>query len=167
MAAPQGGIFGSQAWYNPSGEAGLAVTALKDLISSTKVIETNSQEPFIAHYLLLPTYDGEISDAQFEIIRPFIKAHKPTIGFSIQEAKMAQRVTVLDGPGTYPKGVISKLRTDGCIVNEIEGHGIEIASFIPTEKIELPSKGQPNGQSRNPNTHPKRGNSCSQTLPRT
>jgi hypothetical protein len=84
----------------------------------------------IAHYLLLPSYEGEISDVHLDLIRPFVKKHHPTIGFSIQEASLAQRVTVIGGNGTYPQNEINQLRSAGCIVQQIEGHGIDIASFM-------------------------------------
>jgi hypothetical protein len=83
----------------------------------------------IRHYLLLPTYDGEISDVHFDLIRPFVKKHHPTIGFSLQEARQAQRVTILDGVGTYPDREISQLRSAGCIVHQIDTNGIDIASL--------------------------------------
>jgi hypothetical protein len=59
-----------------------------------------------------------------------VKKHQPTIGFSIKEARQAERVTVIGGNGTYPKNEINQLRNAGCIVQQIEGHGIDIASFM-------------------------------------
>lgn len=129
LAAPQGGLFGSQAWFNQSGEPGSIVAAFKNLGKSETAVTPKTKTHVIDHYLLLPSYDGQISDVQFDIIRPFVKKHKPTIGFSIHEAQQAQRVTVIGGPGTYPDEEISKLRTAGCIVHELEDNGIDIASF--------------------------------------
>ena len=37
----------------------------------------------IAHYLLLPSFEWGIADWHLNITRPFIKRHRPTVGFSL------------------------------------------------------------------------------------
>lgn len=91
----------------------------------------NEDKPkIIAHYLLLPTYEWGVSDWHLEVIRPYVRSLQPTIGYSIEEASHAWRVTVIGGPGSYPEGAIAALRQAGCVVEEIGGDGINIASQL-------------------------------------
>lgn len=121
----------SQAWYTPQGEPLPILSAFRDRdqeSGSGACAETHSTP--IEHYLLLPSFDGHISDLHLEIIRPFIKKYQPTMGFSLREALQARRVTVIGGIGAYPQEQINQLREAGCIVHQIEDHGIDIASFF-------------------------------------
>jgi hypothetical protein len=120
-----------QAWFHSPQEPRPIMGALEnDGKDQAEMVEEPLDSAFaIRHYLLLPTYEGEISDVHFDQIRPFVKKHHPTIGFSIQEARQAQRVTILNSTGTYPHREISQLRSAGCIVHEIDANGIDIASI--------------------------------------
>ncbi len=84
----------------------------------------------IRHYLLLPTYEWGIADWHLDIIRPFIKKYQPTVGFSIDEAALAAKVTVINGPEKFPDAVLNDLRNAGCLVEEISGDGMTIATLI-------------------------------------
>jgi hypothetical protein len=119
-------------WYSSPKECKPIVELLRNRASVSKNGSNGGKTSAhaIAHYLLLPSYAGEISDVHLDLIRPFVKKHQPTIGFSIKEARQAERVTVIGGNGTYPKNEINQLRNAGCIVQQIEGHGIDIASFM-------------------------------------
>jgi hypothetical protein len=79
--------------------------------------------------LLLPSYEGGILDAHIDLIRPYIKKYKPTIGFSIKEAGRAKRVTIIGGMNTFPNEKINQLRNAGCVVLQIDENGIDIASL--------------------------------------
>ena len=48
-----------------------------------------------------PILPAGISDFHLEIIRPIIKKYQPTIGFSLEEARQAQRVSVIGGPAAF------------------------------------------------------------------
>jgi hypothetical protein len=119
-------------WYTTPSEYKPIVELLHNRakVSNNGSKEAKTTFHSISHYLLLPTYAGEISDVHLDLIRPFVKKYQPTIGFSIQEACQAERVTVIGGNGTYPQNEINELRNAGCIVHQIEGHGIDIASFM-------------------------------------
>lgn len=82
----------------------------------------------IQHYLLLPVYTWGISDWHLEMIRPFVKKHQPTIGFTVEEALLAQRVTLVGGKAAFPKQAIDLLVETGCRVEELEEVGTFIAS---------------------------------------
>jgi hypothetical protein len=86
----------------------------------------------IAHYLLLPTYEWGIADWHLEAIRPFIKKHRPAVGFSLDEAACAARVTVIGGPQSFSEEAIEKLVQAGCYVERIAGDGTSIATQLAT-----------------------------------
>lgn len=90
--------------------------------------ETDSHP--IAHYLLLPLYEWGIADFHLEVTRPFIQKYHPTVGFSIEEARLAQRVTVIGGEQTFPEETLSSLRASGSTVDRISGDGTSIATQL-------------------------------------
>ncbi len=84
----------------------------------------------IAHYLLLPLPDIGAMDWHLDVARPFILRHRPTVGYSIEEAKLAQRVTVVGGEHIFPEELLEDLRRQGCEVMRIAGDGIDIATQL-------------------------------------
>lgn len=84
----------------------------------------------IEHYLLLPLYDWGVADYHLEVTRPFIQRHHLTVGFSIEEAALARKVTVIGGDQTFPEEQLSRLRAGGSIVERITGDGISIATQL-------------------------------------
>jgi hypothetical protein len=86
----------------------------------------------IDHYLLLPLYEWGVADWHLEVIRPFIKKHRVTVGFSIREAALAKQVTVVGNVQSFPEELLEKLRATGCEVNRIQGDGQSIASQLAT-----------------------------------
>ncbi len=129
----------TQAWYQ--GETQIpAVQALKDLQSqpfaAARELHYRSTAMYkaahhpIKHYLLLPLYEWGVADWHLEVIRPFIKHHTPTIGFSINEAAMAEKVTVIGSAQSFSEESLEQLRFSGCIVERITGDGTTIASKL-------------------------------------
>jgi len=131
LSAEQGTPHFSQAWFRGKEERLPIVQAFQDWVANKYPEENSKQKPTddIAHYLLLPSYDGEILDAHIDLIRPYIKKYKPTIGFSYQEAGLAKRVTIFGDMNTIPNKKINQLRNAGCIVHQIDKNGIDIASL--------------------------------------
>jgi len=131
LAAPYGDPRVAEAWYRSPADYRPIVEALRNQTSNYRHKKTPKTLPhIIEHYLLLPSYQGQISDFHLDLIRPIIKKYHPTIGFSIQEARQAKRVTIVGGPSSYPQTDINQLRHAGCIVQQINDHGIDIASFL-------------------------------------
>jgi hypothetical protein len=93
---------------------------------------TQAAEHPIAHYLLLPTYEWGIADWHLDVIRPYVKKYKPTIGFSLAEAAQAQVVTVIGGESTFPESSINQLIAAGCVIEQIRGDGTRIATQLET-----------------------------------
>jgi hypothetical protein len=86
----------------------------------------------IAHYLLLPAFEGGVTEWYLDAIRPYIKKYRPTVGFSIEEAAFARHVTVVGGEHTYPQEALEKLLKAGCRVERIGGDGTSIATQLAT-----------------------------------
>lgn len=103
-------------------------------ILNAKHALANAQRPgnphSIQHYLLLPGYEWGVSDWYLEIIRPFVKKYRPTIGFSLDEAEKSARVTVVGNSQSYPEDFILRLEKAGCLVEQIAGDGTHIATQL-------------------------------------
>ena len=67
-------------------------------------------------------------DWHLESIRPFINKYQPTIGFSPVEASHAKKVTVIGGDSNAHDPIIDGLLAAGCIVEQISGDGMNIAT---------------------------------------
>ncbi len=84
----------------------------------------------IKHYLLLPGYDWGVSDWYLEVTRPFIKKYRPTIGFSVEEAGCAAKVTVVGNVPGFTREALAQLKQNGCEVEWIDGDGMKIATQL-------------------------------------
>ena len=84
----------------------------------------------ISHYLLLPAHAGSVSDVVLNKVRPIIKKYRPTIGFSLNEACYAKKVSIFPDPILFPEEKINQLRTTGSKVEILPESGIEIATRI-------------------------------------
>ena len=98
-------------------------------VEAVKQIPADNPHP-IDHYLLLPIYEWGISDWHLDVTRPFILKYKPTVGFSLKEAALARKVTVIGGEKSFNETEINRLRDKGCIVDQITGDGTSIATQL-------------------------------------
>ena len=73
----------------------------------------------IAHYVLLPLYAWGAPDWDLAALQPILDESHPTIGFSLVEASLAGRVTVLGGLGAISDDALDMLRRAGCQVERI------------------------------------------------
>jgi hypothetical protein len=130
----------NNAWYKPDASQLPIVNQIKDWVTnggtnletSSKSLPSlkrnfNGSRP-ISHYLLLPNYEWGTSDIHLQAIQPFIKKYQPTIGFSPVEASHAKKVTVIGGTTSVPESIIDGLLASGCIVEQINPDGMNIAS---------------------------------------
>ena len=99
----------------------------KRLFDSVKNIGTQKQ---ISHYLLLPWHDAGVSDVVLNKVRPVIKQLRPTIGFSVEEAAKAQKVTIFPDQVLFTDSIINGLRSAGCTVEVLPQSGIDIATHL-------------------------------------
>jgi len=141
----------NQAWFRGSGDILPVVSEFQKWWSlqeksQTKSIQTPApvtedvEEPdddppakspkLIKHYLLLPVYEWGISDKHLEVIQPYIKKFAPTVGFSLDEAGLAEIVTIVGGEESFSEEVVDKFEQTGCQVRRIAGDGTSIATLL-------------------------------------
>ena len=140
-----------QAWFRNSGETLQVVTEFqkwwaskerpraKSIERSQPVQQTTEEiedDPpakspkLIKPYLLLPVYEWGISDQHLALIQPYIKKHAPTIGFSLEEAELAEILTIIGGEKSFSGDVIEKFEQTGCQVRQVTGDGTKIAALL-------------------------------------
>lgn len=153
LAASAGSPNLPQAWFRPDGSMAPAVGALRQWASRLDQPAEGLVAPFVStsppaapktaprstardegrwidHYLLLPSYEWGVSDWHLDVIRPFVKKHRPTVGFSLEEAKRASRVTVVGEPQSFSQTSLRELLSAGCTVQHIVGDGTTIATQL-------------------------------------
>jgi hypothetical protein len=134
LSAPEGSPFQTEAWYRPDGSTLPAVEILKGLagpgqgaerrrVSEIKGLEaeaTVTAEPKpLRHYVLLPVFEWGVSDFHWSAALEYVKAHRPVAGFSPDEARLAQRVTIVGNEQGISAAVEANLRQAGCQVERI------------------------------------------------
>lgn len=149
LAAGSAGAFAHQAWYAMDGKPKAIPEAMKSWLDQPrqkkspameknpplrkdfyqKAARTSPARP-IRHYLLLPTYEWGVADFHLDVIRSFVKKYQPTVGFSLKEAALAEQVTIIGGPQSFPESILERLRESGCIVDRIAGDGTSIATQL-------------------------------------
>jgi hypothetical protein len=120
-----------------------AVTALRQFQhnpGSMAVLPIHQNIPFsnrpIDHYLLLPESLLEQYDQLPDDLWRFIQHNHPTLGFSLEEAALAARVTVVDGQDQFPESSLESLRVAGASVEYLRRDGTSIAPQLATHENE-------------------------------
>ena len=128
--------YTDQTWFFPGGKASPKAQALIRWHASPEgkgdLQETQSQlkhQP-IPHYLVLPAFEWGIADWHLNAARPFIRKYRPMIGFSMNYAFLAERVTVVGDEEQFPESALDQLRSAGCRVERINGDGTSIATQL-------------------------------------
>lgn len=94
----------------------LSDSVIDDTAHSVPAIPFMSEgDRAIRHYLLLPS----VKDWPLESIKPFVLQNQPTIGYSVDEAKRAARVTLAGGLQSFPDELIRDLIQAGCQVENL------------------------------------------------
>jgi hypothetical protein len=102
---------------------------ISDLHSTDPVEQKmTDRQTQISHYVLLPLYAWGAAEWDLSIIQPIIQETHPTIGFSLAEARLATRVTVLGGEGAISAEALDMLRMNGCKVDRVLDDGTLVAS---------------------------------------
>jgi hypothetical protein len=108
---------------------------LQDLFTNTEEEKKSGEglqasDKIISHYLLLPSHTSGVSDAVLNKVRPVIKKFHPTVGFSLEEAVFARKVSIYPAPLLFGESQINELRASGCVVEILPESGIDIATSI-------------------------------------
>ena len=126
----EGAADSVEGWFRQDGAYQPQAELLRQWAGKTfEEPEPASKPARIRHYLLLPAYEWGISDYHLDLIRPIIKKHQPTVGFSLEEARTAQRVTVVGGERDFPERELNRLRAAGIFVERIAADGTDVASL--------------------------------------
>ncbi len=116
------GKYSKMAWFKPDGSSLPIVDFIHSWTSQGK--KNDQTIPFtkksIKHYLLLPGLEDEGTAIDMDLIRPIVNKYKPTIGFSIAEARMADRVTIVNLNQVFSKDTVNELRLSGCMVQQVD-----------------------------------------------
>lgn len=116
------------AWYTPDGKALPRAETVRAYKARSKIAKLGANR--VRHYLLLPAYEWGIDEFHLEAIRPFLRKYRPAVGFSIDEAVLADAVTVIGDETIFPEDALNRLRQAGCRVERIAGDGTKIASML-------------------------------------
>ncbi len=137
LASDIEGKYQQFAWYDEQGESLPVVAALKEFAAQYSAPAEPKTLPPLApgeqrleHYLLLPTYEWGVADWHLDVIRPYVKKFQPTIGFSIKDASLARKVTVIGNTQVFSDSELEVLRSSGCQVERISGDGTSIATQL-------------------------------------
>jgi hypothetical protein len=127
------------AWYKPDGTTLPIVKATNKYISEKSIEQdinklppkspSNRPDKLITHYLLLPSYHWGVTDWHLDLIKPFVKQHQPTIGFSLKEASKATRVSIVGGVQAFSQEELDFLKASGCLIDRISRDGTSIATI--------------------------------------
>lgn len=140
LAADPGSKYAAHAWYPVKDRPKAVVERIKEAAVSRRrsgkslpglddgALAGNSH--LIEHYLLLPVYSWGTADWQWNVIQPFVRKHRPTVGFSLQEAALAAEVTVVGDEDAYSEEDLNWLRQLGCRVERVSGDGTKIATSL-------------------------------------
>jgi hypothetical protein len=154
LAADSGSPDAALAWFHPNGNGSVEinlpiVTAMRQLqqfpagrILSQKKADLSVSNRPINHYLLLSEGCLENRDQFPGELWHFINETHPTIGFSVEEAALAARVTVFGSQEPFPTNTLESLRIAGARVEHLGGDGTSIAPQHSTHDIDL-LRGEP------------------------
>jgi hypothetical protein len=152
LTAVESGPHVEQAWFKPDGSKLPVVDVIRHWIAGkheqkkpddirlsqeTDVLDAESPEDefpenisnrSIDHYVLLPLYAWGAADWDLAAIQPLLQDGHPTIGFSLAEARLAARVTVVGGEGAVSAEALTMLHSAGCRVERLMEDGTLVAT---------------------------------------
>ena len=136
LCAEPSSLSADQAWYLPGQKGSPKAQALIRWHAAPGAKGDQQTAPFqfkhqpIQHYLILPAFEWGIADWHLNAARPFIRKHRPMIGFSLNYAFLAEQVTVVGDEEQFPESALEQLRHAGCRVERISGDGTSIATQL-------------------------------------
>lgn len=137
LSATTGDKASCFAWFSEDGKPtkiGLAVEqaeanapGISDGASTPELLAKGVREHPLRHYLLVPVYPWGISEWHLKALQPLIQKDHPVVGFSVREARMAKKVTVVGDPSIFPDETVRALRLAGCEVERLPLTGMDLA----------------------------------------
>lgn len=139
LSASRDDPYRAQAWFhskNPNLPHAQVISSkystpetdsLSDLTISNERVIKRIQHP-ISHYILMA--NGQHGDWEKRLARllPYINKNHPTVGFSVEEAALASRITIVGKSPFITLDTISRLKRSGCEVEQMDEDGTILAS---------------------------------------
>lgn len=119
---------GTSAWLSNSGQVTQALAALQRVRHNDKQRKSKAADKRYSHYVLLPARNQHQAMLAWAEVGPYVIEHQPQVGFSLEEARQAQRVTLVGSASGYDSTIVDDLISAGC-----EVHQFENASSLRTE----------------------------------
>ncbi len=119
-------------WFTKEAKPKPIVEAIRKVLSSREKKPATVSPKSWGHYVLLPD-DVEIKST-FAELSGFIQQHKPVVGFSKDEARMAHKVTLVGGEAKFTRIFERELTDAGCVVDRITT-GSKTIEQDPAESI--------------------------------
>jgi hypothetical protein len=118
LATTPGHADAGSAWF-PSVETPRPVVEAvrRALVAGGK--PARGQDKPIRHYLLLPSGPGASLLQEWSSLAEFTSKHRPTVGFSQAEARLAARVTIAGDEAVISRRVEDQLLAAGCAVDRL------------------------------------------------
>lgn len=137
LSAPVESEFVGQSWYQSEDDPQPIVEMFKQWKTKIATLKINhpipkekSSESVLSHYVLIPDCHEDLLAYYMDTLRGFFLKYKPAVGFSIEEALLANKITVVGDIQQYPAGTLEKLLSSGCQVEHMFRDGTVIASTI-------------------------------------
>lgn len=118
LAPPEAPEAGA-AWLEPGGKPRGVVAALEALRPGRPHPETTAKRAPVEaerHYILLPSFARGVPPHYLSAVLPWLQNGAATVGFRLEEALQAQRVTVLGQPDDFPAEVRAALQASGAVL---------------------------------------------------
>lgn len=143
LSAETDSPFSKEAWFSPGGESDARAAALERLfqrsiknLQLTSAWKSSKNSYPIDHYLLLPSLSWGVTEYYLNLARPLIRREMPTIGFSIDEARQARKITLFGSTHHFSESLLEDLRRADRMVRRIDPDGTDIASILDDHKME-------------------------------
>ncbi len=107
-------------WFNTEQGFGAMADAVRQLQRSQQKIAYANVQKTIEHYALMPAAGTQNALDTWQKTAPFAVAVQPTVGFSLEEARHARKVTILASESEIPMEAQERLEDSGCEVNRID-----------------------------------------------
>ncbi len=137
LSASSEGDQVAQAWFQPDGSALPIVDLFQQWKTKTpqqsvkKSISVDRPSTLsLSHYVLIPECHEDLLAYYLNYLKGYFLKYKPVMGFSVDEALLANKITVVGDIQQYPAGTLEKILGSGCEVEQLFRDGTNIASSI-------------------------------------
>ena len=157
LSSSEDSPYKEQAWYKTGGSHLPVVNYLKNweqkkqnVLESLKresltnngtnkgfSLNHHAHERKIRHYLLLPLQTWDATDEIKSNLLSFVQHYHPTVGFSLDEALLSRRVTLLGDLNDYPSGTVDLLLNSSSRLEHLRVDGTLLAIKDMTQKDNL------------------------------